>query len=525
MEILLEQIFSQTPVLCLEFIAVIEDASVFISRVIGTSAASATLPIRRQSADSSSRSQSPEENSTSSIGISSNESGGKSVTPPIISPTYYPTHYELEGIPIISTMDIQLLLVCSRAINGGQRVEGEIQLPAMLFDCSDRPSKGALAVSNALLLVILCSTCLKEYIELLQILTESVSQNNDVSLPESCGDHVLSSDELKAPHEFIYRDCNDSTASLILSGSSAVIKHLLSSNDTGSYSDSSGYFSTPHHLQSATSQPSALSSSHSATSSSSATASSSSQSQSHSEECTPECITWMSAVKSTELVAACLYLSCCPHLVHRSVSLATDVLRTVRTARRKCVWYSMGYHGVAPSIAPVQDQDLSSGSALVAAILVATFEAVSVCRPAILTSLLKGLLVCGDYTSHKHGISSRSHGQRKSIIQTAHSGTGDVQTMIIHFACTVFHRSLRSLCEKFPCAISGLTNVLDAYVPLLSLVPLSMLPSTMFPIIRIAGYSAGIVLTNLIGVLAIVCCTFHRILYCFRLYFCCKNIS
>jgi hypothetical protein len=493
-EILLEQIFSQTPLLCLQFIAVIEDASVFICGIIGTGAASVTLPIRRERAECTSR----EGNNDLSPDITSNESSGKSVIPPIES---YPTHYELQGIPIISTKDIQLLLVCSRAINGGQRVEGEIQLPAMLFDCSDRPSKGALAVSNALLLVILCSLCLKEYIELLRIHTQSLNRNDAVSSPESHGEQEMSGsiakqtgdeEKAKALHEFINRESTNSTVSLILSGSSFVVRRLLSSNYTGPYSDSSSNFPYPHHCKSSISQSSALSSS-SVTATASASASSSLshlQASTHPEEFSPEGITWMSAVKSTELVAACLYLSCCPHLVNRSVSLASDVTRTVRTARRKHEWESMGQHGEAPSLG----QDAPAGSAVVAMILVATFESVSVCRPAILTSLLKGLLVCGDYSSHKHGISSRSHGQRKNTAQTQHSGDGDVQNLIVQFACAVFHSSLRRLCEKFPSAISDLTNVLDAYVPLLSLVPLPMLPATLFPIIRIAGYSAGSVL-------------------------------
>jgi hypothetical protein len=488
-EILLEQIFSQTPLLCLQFIAVIEDASVFICGIIGTGATSVTLPMSREIAECISRG----ENSTLSTDISNNESKGKSVIPPIDS---YPTHDELEGIPIISTMDTQLLLVCSRAINGGQRVEGETQLPAMLFDCSDRPSKGALAVSNALLLVILCTSCLKEYMELLWIHTESLNRNDAGSLPESHGDHELSGStsrqsgdegKAKALKEFMDRESSNSTASLILSGSSSVVRRLLSSNDTGPYSDDSGYFPPTHHCQSSTLQSSALSS-HSTTATASATSSSSrSHALAHSREFSSEGVTWMSAVKSTELVAACLYLSCCPHLVNRSVSLASDVTRTVLTARRKHEWYSMGHHGDVPSLG----QDAPAGSAVVAMILVATFETVSVCRPAILTSLLKGLLVCGDYTSHRYGISSRSNAQSKNVTKSSHSGGGDMQNMIIHFACGVFHSSLRSLCEKFPSAISDLTNVLDAYVPLLSLAPLPMLPATLFPIIRIAGHSAG----------------------------------
>ena len=139
------------------------------------------------------------------------------------------------------------------------------------------------------------------------------------------------------------------------------------------------------------------------------------------------------------------------------------------------------------------DQDVPTGSAVVAQILVTTFEAVSVCRPAILTSLLKGLLVCGDYVSHKHGISSRSHGLKKDVAHTAHSV--DVQNMIIRFACAVYHSALHSLCRKFPSAICDMTNVLDVHVPLLSLLPLPMLPTTLFPIIRISGHSAGTVLT------------------------------
>jgi hypothetical protein len=349
--------------------------------------------------------------------------------------------------------------------------------------------------------VILCSSCLKEYIELLRIHTQSLNQNDAVRSPESHEEQEmsgsiakLSGDEEKARalHEFINSESKNSTMSLIISGSSSVVRRLLSSNYTGPHSHSSGYFPHPHHCKSSISQSSALSS-NSVTATASASVSSSSshlQANTHPEGFSPEGITWMSAVKSTELVAACLYLSCCPHLVNRSVSLASDVTRTVRTARRKHEWYSMEHHGEVPSLG----QDVPAGSAVVAMILVAIFETVSVCRPAILTSLLKGILVCGDYTSHKHGNSSRSHGQRKNTTQTLHSCDGDMQNLIIHFACAVFHSSLRCLCEKFPSAISDLTNVLDAYVPLLSLVPLPMLPATLFPIIRIAGYSAGSVL-------------------------------
>lgn len=518
-DILLEQIFSQTPLLCLHFIAVIEDASVYILGIIGTGAASVTVPTSGDSAQGTSS----VENSTVSTGISSNESGGNPVIPPLISPTCYPTHYELEGIPIITTMDIQLLLVCSRAINGGQRIEGEIQLPAMLFDCSDRPSKGALAVSNALLLVTLCSSCLREYMELIRIHADCLNRPDIVSLPSNLEVQDISEsvskqsvDEGIALYEFLQRESKDSnsTASLLLSGTSAVIRRLLSSNNTGS-SDSSGYFQPPQYCQSSTRQSSAPSSSQSATITANASASasaSSSHSHSQPEEFTQEGTTWMSAVKSTELVAACLYLSCCPHLVNRSVSLAIDVSRSVRTARRKLEWYSTGHHGDMPCIGSKREQDVPSGFDIVAEVLVATFDAVTVCRPAILTSLLKGLLVCGDYASHKHGIGSRSHGQRKNVTQTLHShshnGGGDIQSMIIQFASAVYHSTLRSLCKKFPSAISDLTNVLDAYVPLLSLVPLPMLPATLFPIIRIAGYSAGCVL-NVISMRAFECSARH----------------
>ena len=117
------------------------------------------------------------------------------------------------------------------------------------------------------------------------------------------------------------------------------------------------------------------------------------------------------------------------------------------------------------------------------------------CQLVVMTSLLKGLLVCGDHVPYEHtrgtdnaniGIPVQRRGNSSSI---PHRPTNELQKKIVLFARNVFNCTLSTLCKKHPNTIARMTSTLDTYVPLLSLLPIVLLPATLFPIIKTAGHA------------------------------------
>ena len=132
---------------------------------------------------------------------------------------------------------------------------------------------------------------------------------------------------------------------------------------------------------------------------------------------------------------------------------------------------------------------------IISEVLVTIYEMVSGCQLVVLTSLLKGLLVCGDHVPYEHirGADNANFGipvqRRKDSTYTPHMPSNELQNKIVQFAQNVFHHTLSSLCKKHPNTIARMTTTLDTYVPLLSLLPIALLPATLFPIIKTAGHA------------------------------------
>lgn len=531
-EALLEQVFSQTPLLCLQVLAVIEDACVHMMRVIGTSVY-AYAAVER---NSEKYNEVMKENVVSA-----------GVIPDVIRPTCYATHTEFEGIPMATSADIHLLLVCSRSSNRGQRVEGEAQLPAMLLDCSNEPLPCTLSVSRAILLAVLSQVVLKEYVQLLKMSSgsgeevqggsgaatlyycQSLSYPETETHSESCSHSTATTQETIRKSVYSYKPSNDKVheerskrrSMCISKECAAVISGVLSSSSghTAGYMDYS-YFEALY--SNSSSSPSSAPSS-SSSSSSSSRVNSNAHYDSYTEEASPsehcsEKVSWISSTNASEILSACLFLSCCPPIVSQCVCLAEDALHALSAVSMKQRYRNDRHRAgtVQNSISDAASNIRVSGGAepirieeehplehddcggsvgehdvrvnhptVIASLLVSVFSMVPGCRQSVLTSVLKGILECSENSAESSGIRSRSKGTMKK------RNTKNVQSAIMKFACSVFHRSLSMLCEKHPYIIAGMHSTLDSYIPILSLVPLPFLPLALLPIIRIAGLSAG----------------------------------
>lgn len=160
---LMEHVFSQTPTLCLQVIAMIEDTAVQLCNIIKSNADS----IRHTNYDKM---------------FEKNDNGNNTdFSSSLIQPTIFSTHSEIYGMPLITVKDLNLLIILSRTLSAGQRVEGEPQLPAMLFDCSERPPKGDLVISKAFLMVALCCSCLTVYQEMIERTLNANSSDNEIN--------------------------------------------------------------------------------------------------------------------------------------------------------------------------------------------------------------------------------------------------------------------------------------------------------------------------------------------------------
>lgn len=642
-ETLLEQIFSQAPSLCYQVIAVIEDASVLICRVIRDSAVTVTsIPCGSKNSGEMDRSS----NGGVEEGEGREERDDINLSR-IRKPSNYSTHEELLGVPLITPKDIELLLVLSRAISSGQRVEGEPQLPAMLFDCTEAPPKGDLNISKAILMVTLCLACVGEYKNVLDLYEgqkESVGVcevagvysdggvNGSVSsLPSSSAATAATATAAATATITATVIATAATAAITTSATAATsaasspstasshplphtdISELVSTDDTDSSNTILNRTSPPNIKASITQKyrskrntrnkigilekhvPGSFSylmeksagiirrvlgsrafGGHSDTSASgnctktsleSSVESSLEHSFVDSEEHSFEDINWINSSKAIELVGACLYMSCCPLLVDRCVAVAGDTMESVLTAR---TYYEIDFamkktkkmksSGSIPDRSEENREDncdvIDSGilktnknsdnsedgedseergetenrcynkvnityedekkivPLVIVEFLVAIFESVSSSRSAVLNSLLKGILICGDHVPYE---------QKKSTFSNSHLSSGSsslttlsnphlllrnnvrknvnynhatdqshkLQSEIVHFANTVFTMTLSYLCSRQPKIISSMYNILDTYVPLLSLLPIRMLPSALFPIMRISGGNQG----------------------------------
>jgi hypothetical protein len=138
----------------------------------------------------------------------------------------------------------------------------------------------------------------------------------------------------------------------------------------------------------------------------------------------------------------------------------------------------------------IDSYEISSGknsraSNLIAELLQVIFEIIPGCRSPILISLLKGILICSEQPGYPGGTRVILKNTKKNGI------TSGLQEVILSFSKIVFYNTLQKLCLKYPYIISNMTNILDMYLPLLSLIPIEALPQALFPFIKVAGYSAG----------------------------------
>ena len=711
-ETLLEQIFSQAPSLCYQVVAVIEDASVQLCEILKFN--SHALHLSRNSYNDSDQSYRDDRNfdifsnndwdatdgnddcnngeKKKTSKTNENTNNNKSINNDnnnnnnnnnddtynrkrnrnqfkIIEPKSYPTHLELNGIPLITIKDVHLLLALSRTITANQRIESEPQIPTILYDCTEIPPKGELLISKALLVGIFTLSCVGEYMNVLdvcdassdvgnEICNHNVNDNNNGSDNSNDGDNndieknsdninsnnsdyndnatdndrncnssdavphnlnlhstVIANIEVsgnienlrpiveasscnqnqnnfimditeidgnergkvpvqsektkmtKQPNSHVSDDAkysNSSSASesfrRILRNSSEIIQTILSKSASGSRSakdrESPSSWDFRDYRRSDTLDTSS-STSPSFSSSSSllypnlTTFDQHQHEHEHVHEYQIECQSWIQSAKAIELVASCLYMSCCPSLVDQCMILASTTMQSVLTARIICERENVKMR--RKSTFPLSSCSPSSGNSkrpvpiintyhdinvngnqrktlhecenkkneinnsrgsdmtnkknfplVISRILETIFEMVSGCQVMVLTSLLKGLLVCGDHVPHEHkgrtkvssldNPSSSSFSLSRQKNDSTHNRTSTsniLQDNIVLFAQSVFHHTLSSLCHKHPTVIARMTSTLDTYVPLLSFILIPMLPPTLFPIIRTAGHSPG----------------------------------
>ena len=628
--------------LCHQVIAILEDTSVTICRAISSSAATVRFisgasgaHIVRASAAAPSSSDSNSENreSVSShaiitgvkqregevVGDNEESEGAQTakeeaaieeerVLSRIIKPSCYPTHAELSNVPISNIKDIQLLLVLSRALSSGQRVENEPQLPAMLLDCTEPLPTGDLNVSKAILMVTLSLACLDEYKKILDLYeneSEIVGRGgsevrHDVADRDArrVGGVNMSSSSSSSATAFLFSSSSSSSSTAAItapsapSSCSAMQRNVLSGDESAGTTNSSSAEVIRSRDDTATSLTVAkirsrrriiesteanlnlrpfsylveksadilkriLSGDHSASESGDFRVHSDSNNPvpnpsviaGSTSESLPENINWLNSSKAIELVSACLHMSCCPFLVDRCVTAAVDTMEALLTAHMYYdIDHSMKMDEMERTEESRSSRDLSrcaqeevplnyevdenneenvkaapvarerrNAALVIAELLSVVFERVSSSRPAVLTSLLKGMLVCGDHVlygqksrsctsipkarprpmqgmkeghdSTQNRSNNRNYGSKNPSDDVDQSH--ELQSQILSFANTVFHLALSSLCSKQPKMISGMASILDTYVPLLSLLPMPTLGCTLFPIMRIAGHDQG----------------------------------
>lgn len=209
-----------------------------------------------------------------------------------------------------------------------------------------------------------------------------------------------------------------------------------------------------------------------------------------------EIVSWIRSAKAIEIVAASVNMSCCPSLVDQCIIPACTTTESVLTARtmldiiftkirptrsenvsehqKKSAFYN---DNMNQKIVPKMFDriDRSNFPLIISEILATIYEFVSECQLVVVTSLLKGLLVCGDHVPYEHtrgtdnaniGIPVQRRGNSSSI---PHRPTNELQKKIVLFARNVFNCTLSTLCKKHPNTIARMTSTLDTYVPLLSL--------------------------------------------------------
>jgi hypothetical protein len=174
----------------------------------------------------------------------------------------------------------------------------------MLFDCSERPPKGDLAVSKALLMVILCCSSLTVYRDTIEHNEHADIRENEISDNSTILDNVVSLSLTKGVTTSIHSVLSNSDDINILNP----IHH--SSNEFTNMRSSSQSSSSSAHFSSTASTSSAHFSSTASTSypTSSSSYMNNTNNSNNSNINLNENISWLISAKATELVVASLYM-------------------------------------------------------------------------------------------------------------------------------------------------------------------------------------------------------------------------
>jgi hypothetical protein len=174
----------------------------------------------------------------------------------------------------------------------------------MLFDCSERPPKGDLAVSKALLMVILCCSSLTVYRDTIEHNEHADIREKEISDNSTILDNVVSLSLTKGVTTSIHSVLSNSDDINILNP----IHH--SSNEFTNMRSSSQSSSSSAHFSSTASTSSAHFSSTASTSypTSSSSYMNNTNNSNNSNINLNENISWLISAKATELVVASLYM-------------------------------------------------------------------------------------------------------------------------------------------------------------------------------------------------------------------------
>jgi hypothetical protein len=185
----------------------------------------------------------------------------------------------------------------------------------MLFDCSERPPKGDLAVSKALLMVILCCSSLTVYRDTIEHNEHADIRENEISDNSTILDNVVSLSLTKGVTTSIHSVLSNSDDINILNPIHHSSNEFTNMRSSSQSSSSSAHFSSTASTSSAHfSSTASTSSAHfSSTASTSYPTSSSSymnntNNSNNSNINLNENISWLISAKATELVVASLYM-------------------------------------------------------------------------------------------------------------------------------------------------------------------------------------------------------------------------
>ena len=313
-----------------------------------------------------------------------------------------------------------------------------------------------------------------------------------------------------------------------------VVRRTLTDPSTTQYSSSSGYSNNQHqHHRNSTSNSSSSSSS---SSSSRGFSGSGGNSFGESEEVgmdEVDEVSWLASARAVEVVASTLLLGCCMHISEPYVSLAVGTLQSlsevsVRINTHRCRNNAASHrrHTYTPSItdnpitkgrqkpAALRTSSVREGetSLVLSEILTAVYQIIPVCRRALLTSVLKGILcVSGVDTDNTMGTNANEwghwsqpqsqsqsqhpsmplqYGMQPSVSMLATDHPLRLQRHIMHVAHVLFHHTLNLLCLRYPHTIACMQTTLASYVPALAAMPVHALGHALIPLARLSQYTA-----------------------------------